>query len=128
MANPGQDETSDAEAAAAAQEVEETQRAKATGMVVWPCFALRRAAQAVAITDIPFFGDDKWRKPPQYANVDFVEAAQCFEIAYRIARLWELRSGRIFLDLFSYMSDLDCFLCSTWMRYASFLCLDEIEW
>lgn len=34
MANPGQDETSDAEAAAAAQEVEETQRAKATGMAV----------------------------------------------------------------------------------------------
>ncbi|QDS70607.1 hypothetical protein FKW77_000378 [Venturia effusa] len=32
MANPGQDETSDAEAAAAAQEVEEVQRAKATGM------------------------------------------------------------------------------------------------
>ncbi|TID26871.1 hypothetical protein E2P81_ATG01334 [Venturia nashicola] len=33
MANPGQDETSDAEALAAAQEVQETQRAKASGMV-----------------------------------------------------------------------------------------------
>lgn len=33
MANPGQDETSDAEAAAAAQEVEETQRAKISGLI-----------------------------------------------------------------------------------------------
>lgn len=34
MANPGQDETSPEDAAAAALEVVETQRAKATGMVV----------------------------------------------------------------------------------------------